>query len=205
MVRTPRSSGTRTDSIETPRDVSIELDDAEPFDPLEPLPAVDGVATSLGGVFFLIEALRQFRVAEPDRADWELADQCGWWGVLAGLARRLLPPDHPGADDPVWGVLTDLGGGKPRDDLRGWLDHVQPNLVAFLIERLGCEADELAPVLLERPAQVHSTRTHVDVHLPLSSATVAVRRTGFDRDPGWVPELSRVIAFHFDDESGSQS
>jgi hypothetical protein len=192
-------------SIESSRDMAIELDDTELLDPFEPLPTVEGVVTWLGGVFFLIEALRQFRAAEPETADWELAARCGWWGVLGGLARRLLPPDHPGADDPVWGVLAELGGGQPRDDLSEWLHDVQPGFVAVLTERLGCGVDELAPVLLERPARIHSNRTHVDVYLPLSSATVAVRRTGFDRDPGWVPELSRVIAFHFDVDPAGQS
>jgi hypothetical protein len=197
--------GYAANSIESPRAVAIELEDTEPFEPLEPLPTVEGLSTWLGGVFFLIEALRQFRAAEPETADWELAARCGWWGVLGGLARRLLPPGHPGADDPVWGVLAELGGGQPRDDLSAWLDEVQAGFVAVLTERLGCDVDELAPVLLERPARIHSNRTHVDLYLPLSSATVTVRRTGFDRDPGWVPELSRVIAFHFDDDPAGQS
>jgi hypothetical protein len=104
----------------------------------------------------------------------------------------------------VWAVLAELSCGRPHDDLRGWLDGVQSGFVGFLTDRLTCDVDELATVLLERPAQVHANRTHVDVHLPLSSARVTVRRAGFDLDPGWVPELNRVITFHFDDDSGGE-
>ena len=66
------------DSTDAQREAGIEFDEAEPVDQLEPVLAVEGVWTGLGGVFFLIEALRQFRDTEPDRTDWELAGRCGW-------------------------------------------------------------------------------------------------------------------------------
>jgi hypothetical protein len=50
---------------------------------------------------------------------------------------------------------------------------------------------------LFRRARIYATATHVDVAMPLDSITVPVRRNGLDVNPGWVPALGRVIAFHF--------
>lgn len=47
-------------------------------------------------------------------------------------------------------------------------------------------------------AKVFVSTSHVDVVFPSDAANVAVRRAGLDRDPGWSPELGRVIAFHFE-------
>jgi hypothetical protein len=187
-----------------PPDASLDAGLDEGTDPLDPLALPDGMPTHLGGIFFLIEALRQLRSSESVGADWEVADRCGWWGVLEGLGSGLLPPDHPDLDDPVWAVLRDLASGPARAELPGLLDDLQPTLVAFLTERLRCTPDEVPPVLLEHTGRVFSSRTHVDVQFPLSGATVPVRRAGFDRDPGWVPELGRVVLFHFDDDSGGE-
>jgi hypothetical protein len=194
--------------------------------------------TELGGVFFLIEPIRELRIPERFGPDGRLAERLGWWGTVELLARRLLPPDPALADDPIWAVLAELGGRSAVDrarslriaDVRGmavwgpdlrpvdlpsldaslarmcrgaavreWLDQLAPWMAATLVSRLRCDPAELSNSLLLRPATVVHDRTHVDVHFPLASATVAVRRVGFDRDPGWVPELGRVIAFHFGD------
>ena len=44
---------------------------------------------------------------------------------------------------------------------------------------------------------VEATRAHVDVWMELEQVTLPVRRAGLDADPGWVPELARVVTFHF--------
>jgi hypothetical protein len=191
--------------------------------------------TELGGVFFLIEPVRELRLPERFGPDGRLADRLGWWGTIELVARRLLPYDPVLADDPIWTVLAELGGCSAVDrapsleiaDVRGtvvwdpdltsidilsldtslartcrgavreWSDEVGPWIAATLVSRLRCDPAELQSSLLLRRATVLHDRTHVDVHFPLASATVAVRRVGFDRDPGWVPELGRAIAFHF--------
>jgi hypothetical protein len=55
----------------------------------------------------------------------------------------------------------------------------------------------LADVAL-RPGRMAATRTHLDVTLPMGAADVRVRAAGMDLDPGWVPWLGRVIAFHYE-------
>ena len=215
------------------------------------IPAMDGPTpethvgadpvTELGGVFFLIEPVRQLRLPERFGPDGRLADRLGWWGTIELVARRLLPHDPVLADDPVWNVLAALSGGRSAFDrarslvaadvrpaeawdeghgpidlvpldaslarrgrgaVRAWLDDVSPRLAALLADRLRCAPEDVARCLLYRRALLVHDRTHVDVHLPPASATAAVRRVGFDCDPGWVPELGRVITFHYDDRVG---
>jgi hypothetical protein len=54
--------------------------------------------------------------------------------------------------------------------------------------------------LVRRPALVSLTETHVDVFFRPGDADMRIRRAGLDVDPGWVPWLQRVIAFHYDRE-----
>jgi hypothetical protein len=41
------------------------------------------------------------------------------------------------------------------------------------------------------------TATHVDLVMPMNEISVPVRLAGLDANPGWVPELGRVVTFHF--------
>jgi hypothetical protein len=78
---------------------------------------------------------------------------------------------------------------------------VLPVVTGLLAERLEVTVEELPGTLLQRRARIAYDRTHVDVAFPLAEASVPVRRAGLDRDPGWVPELARVITFQFDDQA----
>lgn len=51
--------------------------------------------------------------------------------------------------------------------------------------------------LVQRPAQLACTPTHVDVHFALSATDLRVRRCGLDLDPGWLPWYGRVVGFHY--------
>ncbi len=51
--------------------------------------------------------------------------------------------------------------------------------------------------LVQRPARVSFTRTHIDVVLDMRRVHLGIRRTGADIDPGFVPWLGRVIHFHY--------
>jgi hypothetical protein len=50
---------------------------------------------------------------------------------------------------------------------------------------------------LLRAGRLYLTLTHVDLVMPMSEISVPVRLAGLDANPGWVPELSRVVTFHF--------
>jgi hypothetical protein len=51
--------------------------------------------------------------------------------------------------------------------------------------------------LLRRPGRLYVTSTHVDLVMDINHVTLAARLTGSDANPGWVPELGRVITFHY--------
>lgn len=57
---------------------------------------------------------------------------------------------------------------------------------------------EVPTEALARPGRIVVTRTHVDVVLDLEDVDMAARICGLDRDPGWVPDLGRIVAFHFE-------
>ena len=53
--------------------------------------------------------------------------------------------------------------------------------------------------LVVRPARLALTETHVDVFFGLNATDLRVRRAGLDVDPGWVPWLTKVVTFHYQD------
>lgn len=48
-----------------------------------------------------------------------------------------------------------------------------------------------------RPARVSATRTHLDLVLDMRRIHLGIRRSGADIDPGYVPWLGRVLAYHY--------
>jgi hypothetical protein len=51
--------------------------------------------------------------------------------------------------------------------------------------------------LVRRVGALSVTRTHLDVHFDLRAVDIRIRRAGLDLDPGWLPWLGRVVAFHY--------
>jgi hypothetical protein len=58
------------------------------------------------------------------------------------------------------------------------------------------ESHRLA-ALLWRPGLLQWDRWQIDLAWPLASADGALRRLGWDLDPGWQPALRRVVRFHY--------
>ncbi len=53
------------------------------------------------------------------------------------------------------------------------------------------------PELARKTARATWSDTHVDVHYDLDAIDIRVRLAGLDLNPGWRPELGRVILFHY--------
>ena len=109
--------------------------------------------------------------------------------MLLHLAlRRLAAPP----DDPLWQLALPL---PPDEDLHvalaGWLADARRWL--HRAGRLGLVT------LARRPARVALTPTHVDLFFRLDQGNLRLRRLGLDLDPGWLPWLGRVVAFHYGD------
>jgi hypothetical protein len=80
--------------------------------------------------------------------------------------------------------------------LLGWL---VPTL-ALVRQRLALAmavAPWAVPQELRLAARVYYTRAHIDMVAHIDDVSLPARLAGLDRDPGWQPDLGRVIQFHF--------
>lgn len=79
-----------------------------------------------------------------------------------------------------------------------WLRRSLAFVRSHLAWMLGTPPGEVGRALLVRPGRVHAGRTHVDLTMPMDSASLPIRRAGLDADPGWMPDLGRIVLFHFE-------
>jgi hypothetical protein len=86
--------------------------------------------------------------------------------------------------------------GAPAPDLA--LRAVHLALVRYLRRSAGLSLRSL----IRRSGTVVGTSTHVDITFPGEVIELRLRRAGLDFDPGWVPWLGRVVAYHYDLERG---
>ncbi|PZV06765.1 MAG: hypothetical protein DCF32_09070 [Leptolyngbya sp.] len=163
------------------------IDSSGPLAPDLNLAAEQGIATAVGGLWYLVNVLVAL--------DWPgRTTTLTPWHQLPALAQALLP-DVP--LDPVWGLLAEIAGDPiPQSDLVQWQETTLAQVRPYLAARLE-QPEAIADYLLE-PATLYLTRTHVDVVFALDQIRLDVRMAGLDQDPGWVPELARAIAFHYE-------
>ena len=65
-------------------------------------------------------------------------------------------------------------------------------------DRFGDTVDGLLARILLRPGRLVCTRWSADLTWPLANADIALRRAGWDIDPGWLPWIGRTVRFHYD-------
>jgi hypothetical protein len=166
------------------------LADADaPEPPTRPHPAFpdfpldERAYTQAGGLFFVLPLLvragltRYLTAVSPDIR--ELLP----WQILQLLLRHARTP----ADDPLSIALATLP--PPDMPLRFWL--LAANRLALRLTGLNLRR------LIARPALIVLSPTHIDVLFRPSDADIRIRCAALDIDPGWIPWLGRVIAFHF--------
>jgi hypothetical protein len=69
---------------------------------------------------------------------------------------------------------------------------------ARLARALGVRGSRVGRLLCRHHARVHLSLTHVDVAFSLCNLPIAIRLSGLDRDPGWIPAADRVVSFRYD-------
>jgi hypothetical protein len=106
-----------------------------------------------------------------------------------------MSPTQTEPPDPIWELLQELAGG---DDWSVPQDWNLPAITLRLSEALDVPETELADFILLRAAQVRITPTHISVFYLLAELQVNIRRSGLDRDPGWVPSAGRFIRFYYE-------
>jgi hypothetical protein len=82
-----------------------------------------------------------------------------------------------------------------------WLQRVLGFIECLLLRALGQDVhdvDHLPDLLLFKSGRLLVSRTHLDLYMPMDQVSLPVRCAGLDCDPGWVPDLARIVLFHFD-------
>ncbi|WP_295578912.1 hypothetical protein [uncultured Lamprocystis sp.] len=185
-----------------------------------------GLPIHAGGLLLLIRPLLKLGLL-PDAP--HLASRLGDLALTA--LRRVLAPLPPGelaaaqererpllavfAPECDWGAR--IAAIPVRDptaaaDLLAALSAVIPAETAFApgasrrifgssTPAIGTAADLLLARLLLRPGRLRVTDWEAELTWPLAAADLALRRAGWDQDPGWVPWLGRTLRLRFG-ESG---
>jgi hypothetical protein len=77
--------------------------------------------------------------------------------------------------------------------------------VRYLLVRIlndpAIDADTLQEALLCKRGWLIAGRTHVDLYMTMDQISIPIRRAGLDCDPSWVPDLGRIVLFHFGEET----
>jgi hypothetical protein len=177
--------------------------------------AAPALRTAYGGVFTLVNLAIFLGFYRDFTSPEERDDVPLLWDFVECLARELLAAEKDG--DPIWTLLADLAGRPPDKDpsidvLPGfWLETAELDLPAHadwtglaaairrrLSEALDSSEAAVAGLLLRRPATVRLTPAHISIHMQLDQLPLEVRKSGLDRDPGWVPAAGRFIHFVYE-------
>lgn len=175
--------------------------------------------TQLGGLPFTIQALQGLGFAHALKAqrptqdgfDERIAASAPWlhlWARLGPLARQQWMRDPMFAALPAFETVEDLPLQAQAPALWAcW--QAQPESVRSLGQAAWGKLHRAmrqkgwrsAMALLQRPAWMQLSSTHLDVVFTLDQADLKVRRQGLDADPGWVPWLGRIVSLHFEPAS----
>ncbi len=69
---------------------------------------------------------------------------------------------------------------------------------ARLARALGVPRGRAGELLCRHRARVSLSLTHVDVAFSLADLPIAIRLSGLDRDPGWIPAADRIVSFRYE-------
>jgi hypothetical protein len=158
-----------------------------------PVPARTRAPSAFGGLVFAMHAVAALDL--PARLAAELPD-VDLRTALHAIALELCPA-QPG--DPA--ALAFAGLGPDRDapapiptaaDPARSIATAADDITRLLAARLGAEPFD-RHALLRRRAEIVADPGWIEVHLLLDELKTAVRRTGLDVDPGWLPFLGCVV------------
>lgn len=170
----------------------------QPLARLGLLPPPDRLGPALGDL--ALAALRRALAPLPpgERAVAEererpllavFAPECDWRERIA-----LIPVSDPPAALRLLDALIDAIPADIAPAPGGLRQVFGPHPAAF-----PTAADSRLASLLLRPGHLHVTPWDAELAWPLAGIDLALRRAGWDQDPGWLPWLGRAIRFRFGD------
>jgi hypothetical protein len=146
--------------------------------------------TDLATLLYAVNLVNWFdlsRISETTTG-WAVVEAVGRWllrDLPTGRRRTLLA-------DPLLTLFAELDTRPPKVRNPVRLGAAVRPVRRFLT------AHDIPVSTFTQPGQVVVSRTHVDVVLGLDQIDLRARTCGLDQDPGWVPELGRVVLFHFE-------
>lgn len=167
-----------------------------------------GLRTEFAGLYFLLHPLRHVGIAGALEANPQLAVTQFVSRVLLRLAGKARVAEK----DPVlFSLADDLGHERHEFDdalvipdtmcgvkrLKDKTDVTERLWTAAVRRWCRKHAQMSAHQICARPGRIVTTRTHVEIIMPMSSVDLRIRRCGLDLDPGYVPWLGRVVRFHY--------
>lgn len=182
---------------------SPAIDETSPQSPERPAPIARGtpLRTAHGGLLFLLNAALAMDLwgdfSAPRHRDLPIDP----WTWLGEMGRRLL--GEAVEADPIWPLLRGLAGEAnfglaPPQPAPRLLDAQLRTLKPRLRAALGVrDVRGVRRLLLRRPAELQLDATRLDASFDLATHPIAVRASGLDRDPGWIPAAGRDVRFHF--------
>lgn len=171
-------------------EICDEPQGAVPSKATEPRSEIDRLSSGAAGALYLIAP-----IINTDLSDHGL-EHVSPWSLIASVAQTILDVPVGDTSDPLWGQLRDWAEGDAR---RGDVPAHSAQKLAATIEAAFVRRPEEPPLatLLRVPGVIVDRPARIDVYFARDAARVAIRRNGFDFDPGWVPGLARVIRFHY--------
>lgn len=162
------------------------------------LPAAENLGPALGDL--ALTALRRVLAPLPpgERAVAQererallavFAPECDWRERIA-----LIPVGDPAAAERLLDALTDAIPADITPAPGGQRQVFGTTPAAF-----PTAADSRLASLLLRPGQLRVSPWDAELAWPLAGIDLALRRAGWDQDPGWLPWLGRTIRFRFGD------
>jgi len=143
----------------------------------------DRTYTAGGGLFFVIPLLIRAQFPAYLASLSPEARAVVPWQLFRFILQHCRIPES----DPLFAALRDLP--PPSVRLGKWL--LATNRASRRLTDLTLRQ------LVARPGLVALSPTHFDVFFRINDADLRIRRAALDLDPGWIPWLSRAIAFHF--------
>jgi hypothetical protein len=123
-------------------------------------------------------------------ADVPGSDHAGLLAETARLRRMGL--------DVVDGLDVTDGDSSAGPTPLARLERSVGGFVSWLLQDRAITVEALAC-----PGRVALSRTHLDLTIDWDDLDLPIRRAGLDCDPGWVPDLGRIVLFHFGSDEGA--
>jgi len=192
---------------------AIVVEPASPTPALAVEDAVDHVApavrcgtvaveTEFGGVFYLLNVALALGLYADFTAPLGPRLDVSIWRFISLVGRGLLRGGNP--DDPLWPLLIDLAGPvlpEGRDSgstFDRWIRSHTRHIRARVAQALDVPASRAGALLCRHHAHVRASLSHVEVTFSLAALPIAIRLSGLDRDPGWIPSADRIVSFRYE-------